>query len=91
MADLSENEILLLRYGGLVWDAVAAFGADPHYLVDMAEAANLIEYKRSLWQAKSEATQQAKEPEQVKELTGSIMRARGIVPPRSRRRRATAA
>lgn len=91
MAELPENEVFLLRYGGLLWDAISAFGQDPSYLVDMAEAANLIEYKRKLWKAKSEALQLAKEPNEVKELTGSIMRERGVVPPRSRRRRAAVA
>ena len=91
MSELPENEVLLLRYGDLLWSAVSAFGQDPSYLVDMAEAANLIEYKRNLWQAKSEALRQAKEPDQVKELTGTIMRERGIYPPQGRRRRAAVA
>lgn len=47
------DEQLVSRYGSFMQGAVAAFQADPSYLVDMAEHANTIAYKRAVCDAKT--------------------------------------
>lgn len=76
--ELNEDQ-LLDRYGPLVWEALCSFTMDPSYLATMAESANLIEYRRDLWSARSEAVALADTPEQVKELTEQIMASRASV------------
>jgi hypothetical protein len=85
--ELSEED-LLLRYGGLIWSAVSAFGTDPSYLGDMAAAAGQITYKRALWDARSEAVRQANSPEEVRGLTLEIMASRGVQTPQRGRKAA---
>lgn len=86
-SELSDDEILT-AYGPLIQRAVAAFETDPSYLVDMAEHATLIEYKRSLWRARTEAAQQLRnqqaakpEPEAVRELAGALLKQWGVLAP----------
>lgn len=89
--ELSETEIDA-RYGVLMRDAVSAFKDDPSYLVEMAESAALLRYKRQMWEARVEAQKECRDKEQVRELTQRIMAERGIYPPaRSNRRRRKAA
>lgn len=45
-------------YGALIEDAVSAFQYDPSYLIDMAEHASLIAYKRALWEVRMEVQRQ---------------------------------
>jgi hypothetical protein len=85
--ELSETQILS-KHGDLLWVAVSAFGHDPAYLADMVESADLIKYKREMWNARSEASKLASCPEEVREHTARIMSERGIVPPSNKRRRA---
>lgn len=69
---------LLRDLGPLLWDAIAAFGRDLTYFVDMSEAANLIEYKRQLWKARTEAVRRATHPDEVKGLTEIILTEWGV-------------
>lgn len=82
-AEITEEECLS-RYGPLQWEALVAFATDPTYLCEMAEAANLILYKRELWEARAEALAKAETPDQVKSLTDRLLRERGIQVPRRR-------
>ena len=96
--ELSETEIVA-TYGPLIQGAVAAFGNDHSYLVDMTEHASLIEYKRQLWKARTEASTKLKrsndllDPESVREAAYVILAQWGVRQPSklsrgSRRRRA---
>lgn len=47
------NEVEIRRdFGGLIEGAMQAFQHDPSYIVDMAEHASLIAYKRALWEVR---------------------------------------
>lgn len=99
--ELSENEIFS-AYGSFIQGAVAAFARDPSYLVDMAEHATLIEYKRLLWRARTEASAQLKAqlkekptPDDVRSLAAELLKQWGVSAPGkfsrgSRRRRSEA-
>lgn len=50
-SELSEVEIRR-DFGGLIEGAMQAFQHDPSYIVDMAEHASLIAYKRALWEVR---------------------------------------
>lgn len=86
MSELSETEILT-SYGDLLWESVSAFGQDARYAVDMVDSANLIAYKRALWEARSQAVKVAQTPDAVRPLTLKIMAEKGIEPPRKRNSR----
>ncbi len=90
--ELSDSEISA-RYGVLMEDAVSAFMADPNYIVEMAESAALLRYKREMWQARTEASQETSCKETIRERTTQIMEERGIHPPirTSKRKRERAA
>lgn len=85
--ELSEDEILA-TYGALLWTALTSFGEDPTYFVSMSEQANLIEYKRGLWDARAEASRQSADPVVVRDLTEKILISRGVQTPRRRGRAA---
>lgn len=93
--ELSESEIAA-TYGPLIQGAVAAFGTDHSYLVDMAEHASLIEYKRLLWRARTEASSRLKgsspSPERVKQEAFLLLDQWGVKAPSrlTRRKRSTA-
>lgn len=84
LVEISEEEILAV-YGLLLWSALEAFSADPTYFAEMSESANLICYKRSLWEARSLAVAKAATPDEVPSLTEQILSERGIEPPRRRK------
>lgn len=95
--ELSESEIIE-AYGPLIQGAIAAFGQDSSYLVDMAEHASQIVYKRRLWQARTEANNRLKgtnpDSETVKETAAAILDEWGVRQPTrfsrtTRRRRAS--
>jgi len=96
--ELTDGEIRQ-RYGSLIQRAVSAFGSDPSYLVDMAEHASLIEYKRQLWKARSLATERlngsaSSEPGVVRDMALAILGEWGVYPPSrlsrgSRRKKST--
>lgn len=90
--ELSDEEISK-RYGVLMENAVSAFQADPNYIVEMAESAAQLRYKREMWQARTEAAQQTSCKEEIRELTLSKLEARGVHPPvrSSKRKRDRAA
>lgn len=90
--ELSASEING-RYGVLMRDAVSAFKDDPSYLVEMAESAALLRYKRQMWEARVEARKESRDKEQVREITMRIMHERGVHPPArsTRRKRSKAA
>lgn len=78
--ELNETEIRR-DYGALLAGAVSAFEHDPSYLVDMAEHASLIAYKRALWEVRMEAQRAARDGECLEEVIAEMMRDRGIVAP----------
>lgn len=56
-SEMTELEIRR-DYAVLLEDALDAFEHDPSYLIDMAEHASLIAYKRSLWEVRMEVQRQ---------------------------------
>lgn len=86
-AEITEDQILT-EYGGLLWDALRSFGQDPTYFADMCESANLIEYKRKLWEARADAVARAETPDQVRDITERLLEERGVQAPQRRRRAA---
>ena len=100
-AELSSDEINTV-YGPLIQRAVTAFGSDLSYLVDMAEHATLIEYKRLLWKARVEAANNLRskqddpsirpDPDDVRQAAAALLLQWGVSAPSkfsrgSRRRR----
>lgn len=80
-----EDEEVLALYGPTMWDAMQAFSQDPAYFRQMAEAANLIAWKRDLWSARKEAERRGVEHDQVQEAALEILAERGIEPPSTSR------
>jgi hypothetical protein len=66
-------------YGALIESAVSAFQYDPSYLIDMAEHASLIAYKRALWEVRMEVQRQEGFAKQS--MIDELLIARGIRPP----------
>lgn len=83
---LTEEQVLAL-YGPTLWDAMVAFSQDPHYFRQMAEAANLIVWKRDLWSARKEAERRGAERDEVQDVALQILAERGIEPPPTSRTR----
>lgn len=75
---------LLDEHGQTIWDAIQAFTEDPSYLAEIVESANLIDYKRQLWDIRSEAIKQADSPDKVREISERLIAERGLTPPKSR-------
>lgn len=51
--EITEEECLQ-RYGPLIWEALIAFATDAEYLIDIVNAANIVQTKRDLWASRSE-------------------------------------
>jgi hypothetical protein len=53
--ELSDDELKSM-FSALLTEGITAFAVDPTYLVDMAENAQLLKYKKDLWAARMEVT-----------------------------------
>jgi len=53
LTELTDEE-LDERFGRLVTEANSAFAIDPRYIIEMAESAALLIYKKDLWKARME-------------------------------------
>ncbi len=78
--ELSEEEIER-QYGTLMQSAVSAFRDDPSYVIDMAEAAAVVKYKRTLSESRLEALRHTQDREEVKQITQNIMESKGYAEP----------
>lgn len=83
-ADELSGAQILTRLGKTISASLTAFREDPSYLVDMAEHAGLISYKRDLWKIRGEAQRERRagiSDEPMEELIRHKMDARGVKQP----------
>ena len=78
--ELTDDEIEQ-RYGTLLRGAVSAFRDDPSYIIDMAESASMLRYKRELNLARQSAATQTDDKEEIAQIAQQIMEERGLFPP----------